>query len=77
MEFEKLQGILGEILQVDPAEIAMDHSLSAYGADSLMIFQVLMAVEAEFGMEIDNQEGKSWKTVADIWDCLNTEKSAE
>ncbi len=45
MEFEKLQQIIAEVLNVDAAEITMDTTfVDDLGADSLDVFQIIMAV---------------------------------
>ena len=42
MEFEKLQEIIAEVLNVDPEEITMDTTfVDDLGADSLDVFQIL------------------------------------
>ena len=53
MEFEKLQGIISEVLNVDAGEITMDTTfVEDLGADSLDIFQIVMGIEEEFDIEI-------------------------
>ena len=46
MEFEKLQKIIAEVLNVEPEEIAMETTfVDDLGADSLDIFQIVMGIE--------------------------------
>ena len=46
MEFEKLQEIIAEVLNVDPEEITMDTTfVDDLGADSLDVFQIIMGIE--------------------------------
>ena len=46
MEFEKLQKIISEVLNVDEDEIAMETSfVDDLGADSLDILQIIMGIE--------------------------------
>ena len=55
MEFEKLQEIIAEVLNVDPEEITMDTTfVDDLGADSLDVFQIIMGIEEEFDIEISN-----------------------
>ena len=55
MEFEKLQQIISEVLNVDAEEITMDTTfVDDLGADSLDIFQIIMGIEEEFDIEIAN-----------------------
>ena len=53
MEFEKLQGIIAEVLNVEAEEITMETTfVEDLGADSLDIFQIVMGIEEEFDIEI-------------------------
>ena len=66
MEFEKLQGIISEVLNVDADEIKMETSfVDDLGADSLDVFQIIMGIEEEFEIEIYNVEAEKIVTVAD------------
>lgn len=66
MEFEKLQGIIADVLNVDIADITMDTTfVDDLGADSLDIFQIIMGIEEEFDIEIDNEDAEKIATVGD------------
>ncbi len=66
MEFEKLQNIIAEVLNVDADEITMDTTfVDDLGADSLDVFQILMGIEEEFDIEIANDAAENIVTVAD------------
>ncbi|HBI73435.1 MAG TPA: acyl carrier protein [Lachnospiraceae bacterium] len=66
MEFEKLQKIISEVLNVDEDEITMDTTfVDDLGADSLDIFQIIMGIEEEFDIEIANEDAEKIDTVAD------------
>ena len=66
MEFEKLQEIIAEVLNVDPEEITMDTTfVDDLGADSLDVFQIIMGIEEEFDIEIANEAAEGIVTVAD------------
>ncbi len=66
MEFEKLKGIIAEVLNVDQEEITMDTTfVDDLGADSLDIFQIIMGLEEEFDIEIANEEAEKIVTVGD------------
>ena len=66
MEFEKLQRIIAEVLNVEPDEITMDTTfVDDLGADSLDVFQIIMGIEEEFDIEIPNEAAESIVTVAD------------
>ena len=66
MEFEKLQEIISEVLNVDPEEITMDTTfVDDLGADSLDVFQIIMGIEEEFDIEISNEDAEKIVTVGD------------
>ena len=66
MEFEKLQEIIAEVLNVDPEEITMDTTfVDNLGADSLDVFQIIMGIEEEFDIEISNEDAEKIVTVGD------------
>lgn len=66
MEFEKLQKIIGEVLNIDADEITMETSfVDDLGADSLDVFQIIMGIEEEFEIEIDNENAEAIVTVGD------------
>ena len=45
MEFEKIQNIIAEVLNVDKDEITMDTTfIDDLGADSLDVFQIIMGM---------------------------------
>lgn len=66
MEFEKLQEIIAEVLNVDSEEITMDTTfVDDLGADSLDVFQIIMGIEEEFDIEISNEDAEKIVTVGD------------
>lgn len=66
MEFEKLQEIIAEVLNVDADEITMDTTfVDDLGADSLDVFQIIMGIEEEFDIEIPNEEAEKIVSVGD------------
>ena len=66
MEFEKLQEIIAEVLNIDPEEITMDTTfVDDLGADSLDVFQIIMGIEEEFDIEISNEDAEKIVTVGD------------
>lgn len=66
MEFEKLQGIIAEVLNVDPEDITMATTfVDDLGADSLDVFQIVMGIEEEFDIEIPQEAAEDIVTVGD------------
>lgn len=66
MEFEKLQGIIAEVLNVETDDITVDTTfVEDLGADSLDIFQIVMGIEEEFDIEIPSDAAEQIVTVGD------------
>ena len=66
MEFEKLQGIIAEVLNVDAEDITMATTfVDDLGADSLDIFQIIMGIEEGFDIEIPQEAAENIVTVGD------------
>lgn len=73
MEFEKLQGIIADVLNVDASDITMETTfVDDLGADSLDIFQIIMGIEEEFDIEIDNDNAEKIVTVGDAVEQIRT-----
>ena len=71
MEFEKLQEIIADVLNVPKADIKPETTfVDDLGADSLDIFQIIMGIEEEFDIEIDNDEAEKIVTVQDAVDQI-------
>ncbi len=71
MEFEKLQKIIGEVLNVEADEIKMETTfVDDLGADSLDVFQIIMGIEEEFDIEIANEAAENIITVSDAVDQI-------
>ena len=66
MEFEKLQAIIADVLNVPKDDITPETTfVDDLGADSLDILQIIMGIEEEFDIEIDNEEAEKITTVQD------------
>ena len=71
MEFEKMQQIIADVLSVDLDEITMETTFKDdLGADSLDVFQIIMAVEEEFNIEIPTEEAEKIVTVGDAVEAI-------
>ena len=71
MEFEKLKKIIAEVLNVDEEEITMDTTfVDDLGADSLDLFELIMSMEEEFGVEIPTEDLEKMATVNDVMEYL-------
>ena len=73
MEFEKLQSIIAEVLNVDADSITMDTTfMDDLGADSLDVFQIIMGIEEEFDIEIPNEEAEKIVSVGDAVEAIKS-----
>ena len=71
MEFEKLQGIIAEVLNLEPEEITATATfVDDLGADSLDVFQIIMGIEEEFDIEIPNEAAEKIVTVGDAAEAI-------
>ena len=67
MEFEKLQKIIAEVLNIDTDKITMESTfVDDLGADSLDVVDLLMSIEDEFEIEVPDEEIENIKTVGDL-----------
>ncbi len=66
MEFQKLQEIIVDVLNVNAEDVTMETTfVDDLGADSLDIFQIIMGIEETFDIEIENEEAEKIVTVGD------------
>ena len=73
MEFEKLQQIISEVLNVDVDEITPTTTfVEDLGADSLDVFQIIMEIEEEFDIEINQEEAEKIVTVGDAVEAIRS-----
>ena len=66
MEFEKLQNIIADVLNIDKSKITPETTfVDDHGADSLDVFQIIMGIEDEFDIQIPDDAAESIVTVND------------
>lgn len=64
--FEKMKSIIADQLNVNEAEIKPESKFKEdLGADSLDLFELVMALEEEFGVEIPSEDLEKLTTVND------------
>jgi acyl carrier protein len=77
MEFEKLQSIIAEVLNIDAAKITPETTfVDDLGADSLDVLQIVMAIEDAFDIKIPDDVTDKITTVQDAVDQIKTAKNA-
>ena len=68
---EKLKSILSEQFNVKKSDINYNTSFfEDLNADSLDVIDLIATISSEFGLDIDESEIKSFKTVGDITDYI-------
>ena len=73
MEFEKIKKIIAEVLNVDEEEITMDTTfVDDLGADSLDLFELVMAFEEEYGVEIPSEDLEQITTVGAVVEYMKS-----
>lgn len=73
MEFEKLKKVIVNVLNVDADEITMETTFgSDLGADSLDVFEIIMEIEEEFGIEIPAEKAEKITTVGEAVEMIKS-----
>ena len=65
MTFEKIRGIIVDQLGIEETEVSLESTFEDLGVDSLGIFEVIMAIEEEFNIQIPNEDAENIKTIGD------------
>jgi acyl carrier protein len=67
MDIEKIKELVAEQLGVEVADLTEETNLKDdLNADSLDLFQIIMSLEEEFGIEIPTEDTESIATIGDI-----------
>ena len=75
MVFEKVQKIISENLNVPLEKVTMDtHLVDDLGADSLYAVELIMALEEEYGIEVDDEAAQNMKYVRDLVNYIEEHK---
>lgn len=71
--FEKVKEIIEDQLSLDGVEITMESSFKDdLGADSLDLFELVMAFEEEYGVEIPSEDLEQITTVGAVVEYLKS-----
>lgn len=75
MEFEKILAVVAEQLGVDVNDLTEESSFKDdLNADSLDLFQIIMSLEEEFGIEIPNEDAEAILTIGDALKYVESKK---
>lgn len=71
--FEKVKAIIEEQLSLDGVEITLESDFKEdLGADSLDLFELVMAFEEEYGVEIPSEDLEQLTTVGAVIEYLKS-----
>lgn len=74
--FEKVKEIIASELGVEEDKITLESTFKDdLGADSLDLFQMVMSIEDEYGIEIPTEDLEEMSTVGDIVKYLEDKQS--
>lgn len=65
MVFEKVKKIVVDQVGVEESEVTLTSTFDDLGVDSLGIFELIMALEEEFEIEIPNEDAENIKNIGD------------
>ena len=73
MEWDKIRGIVAEILQIRPDDVHMDSSFfDDLGADSLDVYRIITEIEDVFSVEVsDIMSGYTPPTVGALYNRVS------
>lgn len=72
---EKMKKIIAEQLNVEESTVTPESSFKDdLGADSLDLFELVMALEEEFGVSIPSEDLENIKTVNDVMEYLSAKE---
>ena len=73
--FEKMQKLIADKLEVDPAKITLDASFRQdLGADSLDTYELVYAIEEELGVSVPDEKANEFETVRDAYDFIKSQQ---
>ena len=76
MEFEKLQKIIAEVLNIDTDKITMESSfVDDLGADSLDVIQNIRGIEVTFDIKLPEDAAEHITTVAEAVEQIQAAKA--
>ena len=66
MVFEQVKKVILEQLSIGEEEVQLDTTFEDLGIDSLEVFEIVMALEDEFDIEIPNEDVEGITTIENI-----------
>lgn len=70
--FEKIRDVISEKMGIDKEKITVESSfVGDLNIDSISMIDLIMELEDEYGIEFDEDQADSIKTIADVIDYIN------
>ena len=70
--FEKIRDVISDKMGIDKEKITMESSfVSDLNIDSISMIDLIMELEDEYGIEFDEDQADSIKTIADVIEYIN------
>ncbi len=71
--FEKIAELIADQLGIDASDVSADSRFDEdLNADSLDLFELVMAIEEEYGVEIPSEDLEKLATVQDVIDYIES-----
>lgn len=67
MTYERLVEIIAAQLNLGPSKVKEEANLKDLGADSLDVFQIMITLEEELGIEVSPEKAEKIRTVGQLW----------
>jgi acyl carrier protein len=64
--FDRVRVLIAQLGEIDPADVSLPAKLRGFGIDSLRVFDLVMALEEAFAIQIELQDLEKIRTVADL-----------
>lgn len=78
MVFDKVKQIISDQFNISEDEITLSTSFTDdLNADSLDVYQVIVAIEEEFEIEVSNDEAEKVSNVGDVVEYIKQEKGLD
>ena len=69
--------VIAEQIRVPAESLTPETTFADLNADSLELFQIIVALEEKFDMEFDNDKAESIKSVGDVLDYIRSVVESE
>ncbi len=73
--FEKVRELINDVMHIEEDKITLESNLfTDLGFDSIEAFELVAAIEEEFGATVSDEDAETLKTVKNIVDYIDSHK---